>query len=261
MGRNCLVFVTDRAFKDKFEKTVDMLKKTGKWTGDILLIHSPDMDDTMINDYKKRRIITHNHCCSLIDTSNIVAQRKKYGVVSPDPPNNQRIYKKLFQYHKIYIFSTFLKQWDRVLYIDSGMKIFGDINRIFKIDPKDKLLAHSDAYPTYEWKLNWQFDEKANPDQAKKLRDKIDLTVDYFQTTILYFNTAIITDNMVSDLIELSKEYYISKTNEQGVMNIYFNGLNKIWEQIPTKDDKGYLYDYLARGNIHKSKYLMLKMA
>jgi hypothetical protein len=139
------------------------------------------------------------------------------------------------------------------------MKIFKPIDKIVSLNCTDKILAHSDAYPFYEWKLNIQFDSIYFPELFNELNEKYDLNRDYFQSGILLYDTKIITDNTKSDLIELSYKYINSKTNEQGILNIYFNCIKNIWKQVQIKDDETYYYDYWERDNLKYNNYIMLK--
>ena len=58
---------------------------------------------------------------------------------------------------KFYIMDVWFKQWDYVFYLDAGMHIFNPISRIQNVVISQKhVYAHSDSYPTFEWKLRVQ---------------------------------------------------------------------------------------------------------
>lgn len=88
---------------------------------------------------------------------------------------------------------------------------------------------------------------------------QIKLNIDFFQSGILLFDTNIIKHNTFVELVKLSEEYFISKTNEQGIMNLYFNSKLKIWKQIQVKDDTTFFYDMWERPKYKKHDYIMLK--
>ena len=88
------------------------------------------------------------------------------------------------------------------------MTIIDDVNVFFTIDCTDKLLAHSDAYPSYVWKLYTQFDLNSVPLLSNVLINTYNLNCDYFQTGILYYDSSIITESTCNDLIELSTKYF-----------------------------------------------------
>jgi hypothetical protein len=143
-----------------------------------------------------------------------------------------------------------------MFYIDCGITIFSDIHPILNSKKEGKLLAHSDAYPTYVWKLHTQF-EHMDPYFAD-MRSKYSLDIDYFQTTIMLLDTAIIQDDTFDKLYELSVQYPISKTNDQGIIALYFTNKYPVWQQIQVDNDDTMYYDYLRRG--HDKQYIMLKM-
>jgi lipopolysaccharide biosynthesis glycosyltransferase len=152
----------------------------------------------------------------------------------------------LFQYHKFHLFTPFFKQWRYVFYIDCGAKIYNNIAPILQTATPDTLLAHSDAYPTYQWKLSCQFLEKIDLD--------LDLDTDYFQSTIMLFDTNIIEDNTFQQLYKLTEKYPVSTTNDQGILNLYFK---KKWKQIPIGDETTYYYDFNIRNS--DKPYIMTK--
>jgi hypothetical protein len=132
-------------------------------------------------------------------------------------------------------------------------------------NPVGCLYAHSDAYPKYEWALHRQFDT-ALLDSSDTKRDFVKhygsfLKKDYFQTTLMIYDTAILEPDTVSRLFELNEKYPIAVRMDQGILNLYFNCERSLWKQIPVSDAKGFLYDYLERENCKTKDYLILKVA
>ena len=123
------------------------------------------------------------------------------------------------------------------------MNIHYDINPILKNKPIKKLFARSDSYPEFERKLSSQFDNKNKIYKDLEKNFNLDIT-DYFQTGILFFDTEIITNNTKDELIDLTIKYPISITNEQGIMNLYFNHIKKDFEQLPFKFGEMEAYFY-----------------
>jgi hypothetical protein len=83
------------------------------------------------------------------------------------------------------------------------------------------------------------------------------LETDYFQTTIMLFDTSIIEDDTFQQLYELTEKYPVSKTNDQGILNLYYHCIKKKWKQIELGDEFTYYYDF----NIRQSDkpYIMTK--
>jgi hypothetical protein len=246
--KECVVLVCNKKYFPKFVDTVQGLTTKGKYHGDICLVIGNDLvNDELLNHEVIRKnhvIVKHFPDLEFPESFlNEVRQLPRYG--------------KLFQYHKLYLFNPYFKQWDTVLYIDSGMKIFADIRTIMNTKQPNTLLAHSDAYPTYSWKLSDQFN-KENRAYYDRLHQNFRLDIDYFQTTMMLYDPQIIEENTFEDLYRLALEYPISITNEQGIMALYFTNVKPLWKQIPVRNKKTCLYDYLKRNK--QDKYVMLKI-
>jgi hypothetical protein len=163
---------------------------------------------------------------------------------------------KLFQYHKFHLFNSYFKKWDTILYIDCGMKIYADIRPILDTIIPDTLLAHSDAYPTYKWKLHTQFN-RSQVEIFNDLNENYNLDIDYFQTTMMLYDTSIIQENTFYDLYQLAIKYPLSLTNDQGIIALYFTNIFPVWKQIPTSNERTYFYDFTKRNK--NKNYIMIK--
>ncbi len=245
------VFLCDKAYFHKFIYTYNQLVMNGKYHGDICLVIGDDLLHDKLLD------------CDTIKNNNIVVKHfpniqftDRFLEINHNVHTDGRNMSKKFQWHKLHLFNTYFKQWDYVFYLDCGITIFSDITPILNEVEEGTLLAHSDAYPTYEWKLHTQFC-KHDAAEFTKLSSKYNLDIDYPQTTILLYDTKLITTETFSDLLNLSMEYPISKTNEQGIMALYFTNIRPLFKQIKTHNKDTYFYDYLSRnpGN----RYIMLK--
>jgi hypothetical protein len=247
----CIVFVCDKAYFNKFINTCNQLIKTGKYNGNICLVVGDDLNNDALLD------------CDFIKNNNIITKyfpniqfSNDFLIVNNEIKTDGRNLTKKFQWHKLHLFNTFFKQWNYIFYIDCGMTIFSDISPIINEAIENTLLAHSDAYPTYEWKLHDQFD-KNNTNLFTKLNNKYNLNIDYLQTTIMLYDTKIIQDDTYDNLLKLSIEYPISITNEQGIISLYFTNVQPLFKQIKTHNEHIYFYDYLLRNK--DNKYIMLK--
>ena len=150
---------------------------------------------------------------------------------------------KPFQWQKLYVFDYELKKWDFIFYIDINMHIHYPINKVLSIYPEGKFTARTDGYPEYKYKLQSQFDEK-HPKNFDLLK-KYDLeTKFYFQTGVMYFDTNLISKNTVNEIICLVEEYPITKTNEQGILNLYFMYEKGVFEELLLEIDDFLVYYY-----------------
>lgn len=249
----CCVFVSNKVYFQKFISTCNELIVNGNYHGDICLVVGNDL----LND----ELLNH----PLIKNNNIIIKYfpdiefpNEFTRVNNTINSDGRNITKKFQWHKLHLFNVYFKQWDSIFYIDCGMNIFADISPMLKLVTKDTLLAHSDAYPTYEWKLRNQFDHE-NTEYFTKLSSKFDLEIDYFQTGILLYDTAVIEEDTFATLYKLAVEFPISKTNEQGIMNLYFNCDKHNWKQIQLRDESTNYYDYWSR-NKNDTRYIIVKV-
>ena len=102
-----------------------------------------------------------------------------------------------------------------------------------------------------------QFD-KSNTEYFIKLNNTYNLNIDYFQTGILLYDTNIIENDTFNNLLKLSNEYPISRTNEQGITALYFTNIKPLFKQIKIHNDYTNFYDYCSRNT---NNYIMLKYA
>ena len=263
MEKKCIVLMSNNVeiYKANTLRTINELRTIGNYLDDIVLMYDDELVEILeiqeTNDFKNQ-LLSMNVRLKYFPTINRTQFLEMFKI-KPFVEGDKREITKTFQFHKFYLFNEYFKQWDKIFYIDAGMHIFKPINKIIDLDCKNKLLAHSDAYPYLKSKLNCQFETQAYPEIYSKLKSNYKLNIDFFQSGILLFDTNIINSNTFDELIKLSEEYFISKTNEQGIMNLYFNSKLGIWKQIQVKDDTTYFYDLWERPNRKKQDYIMLK--
>ena len=247
----CVVFLCNKAYFNKFIYTCNQLITNGKYNGNICLVIGDDLhnDELLNSDIIKNNNITIQYFPNISFSNDYLKINNK--IIT----DGRNISKK-FQWHKLHLFNIFFKQWNYIFYLDCGINIFSDISPIINEITENTLLAHSDAYPTYEWKLHNQFD-KNNTEYFTKLNNTYKLNDDYFQTTIMLYDTKIIENNTYDNLLSLLIEYPISITNDQGIIALYFTNIKPLFKQIKTHNEILYFYDYLSRNK--NNKYIMLK--
>lgn len=247
----CVVFLCDKAYFSKFTYTCNQLLTNGKYTGPICLVVGDDLyNDPLLE-------------CSFIQNNKIIVKyfpnirfSESFLDMQKKLVRGSHWLAKQFQYHKLHLFDVFFRQWNYILYLDCGITIFRDIQPILDEVTENTLLAHSDSYPIYDWKLRIQFDS-TNLDYFPKLDSQYNLNIDYFQTTIMLYHTKIIEDDTYDNILRLLNDYPISITNDQGIIALYFTIIKPSFKQIKIHDENTYFYDYLSRN--HKNTYIMLK--
>lgn len=238
--RFCVAFVCNFRYLDKFFETCNALIYVGEYSGPIVLLVGDDINVRALNALpffvKHPQILIRQE-------PDIVFSDKAIQTINATNAKCDKFGYKLFQYHKFYLFTPFFKQWDYVFYIDCGAKIYDCIGAILACAKPGQLVAHSDAYPTYNWKLKDQF------------MVSVTYNIDYFQTTIMLYSTEIIDGYATfQNLCSLAEKHPDSRTNDQGIINLAF--LNQ-WSQMPFGDERKYYYDFCVRHN--DKPYIMTK--
>ena len=245
---NCVITFCDSRYLNSAQFTINSLRTVGGYSGAIVLMVGDDLKYLKSND--PNLIIKY---FPTIDRTEILTPLQ--GISTSD---GRDLYRQ-FQWHKIYCFDIYFKQWDKCFVIDAGMHVMKPIYKFFNLNCKNKLLAHSDAYPTYERRLSDSFEKDRFKDLYSELEQKYDLNVDYFQCTMLLYDTNIIKEDTFKRIKTLADRYINTKANEQPILNLIFNIEDRVWSQIQLKDSETYYYDFLERDGLNKSDYIMLK--
>jgi len=239
----CIVLFFNKAFYEKALDTIKQIREVGLYNGEIVCFVGDDLKDHITQVLNSNIVVKY-----FPDVERAKEKNDLFGVNKP------------FQFHKFYVFHKWFREnYKKCLHFDVGMQIYKPLDKIINLDCTGKLLAHSDAYPTHKWKLRDQFDKKKFPEQYKELSETYDLNRDYFQGTILLYDTSIIADDTFSFLVDMSNRFYNNKTNAQGFMNLHFNCTRDLWEQIKMKDKDTRYYDFFERKNLTTDDYIMLK--
>jgi lipopolysaccharide biosynthesis glycosyltransferase len=248
----CVALVCNRAYLDKALLTIWQLRIFGRFSGDVVLVIGDDLREAI---GALRQSLLRIIPVYFPDIQRSFEDRVLDGARSALDSQS----KKTFQFHKFFCFSPFFKKWNRVLYLDAKMRIYAPLGPLLEVDCTNSLVAHSDAYPDFEWTLTDQFNFADFPELRQKLSKVADLGSDYFQTTMMYYDTAIIEDGTVGELIELSRMFPNSRTNDQGIVNIWAQKKG-IWKKLPTEKQRNrFLYDFHERPGYGPDDYLMVK--
>lgn len=248
MNDTCIIIFSNKSFLQKAQNTIYNIRTIGKYDGDVVLVVGDDLKDIKSSD--PRLIIKH---FPTIDRTEVL--KKLNGISTLDG----RDLHKPFQWHKIYAFDLYFKKWKRCWVIDAGMHIFKPLDKFLNLPWEGKLIAHSDSYPSYEMKLSDSFEKNRFLDLYKELENKYDLNVDYFQSGFMMYDSNLIDETIVPRLLDFSKKYINTKTNEQPFINLIFNCEKKVWQPLKIKDEETFYYDYFERENYKYFDYIMLK--
>ena len=264
MSTKCVVLVVNDAYLQKAIHTIYQLRTTGQYVETVVLITD---ESSYPNIMKHQDVLSQLQIqVKVFEDMDLTYIMEKIRNETTDIESNRgkREITKTFQWHKIHVFDVFFKQWQMIFYLDAGIQIYNPIEPFWEIlteynEGNGCLIAHSDTYPETTYNYSGQFKQKSYPDIFQQLTQEIDLSGDHFQSTILLFHSDIICDKTKNDLIFYANKYPISRTNEQAIMNVYFNGIHQLWKPLPPIWKKKYTYGFMNRGELRLEDYIMTK--
>lgn len=253
------VTLSDQSYFPKAIRTIQELMDAGEWKGDIVLIavdFEPDPEQLQKN------VIVYR--TSHVNTDELLESFRRHPI-RPMPDN--RHFGKLYQWDKLQVFKPYFRQWDRIVFLDAGMRVFNPVQPLLELEWKGKFLAPDDSEP-YDNGLRFitQLDVDANPEVTEKVFtdfSKDILDKHYFINCIFVFDTTLLDKVSYQEMEDAMNEYPICMCNEMGIMNLIFAYKFDVWSPFPEKVGDKYLYGWCERNyreqliwqNFHFVKY------
>ena len=221
-----------------FSKFKKDLREKGRYFGEIIVITSIWCPTFLLKRiYGKDITVLRFKKIKFSETTNKYLNTN----FSNGQPNRNK--NKSFQWHKLHLFDEKLKFWDFIFYLDLKSFIHEDITQLLELKPNNAIFARSDTYPKYVNTLSSQFDNDAY--SFKNLASKYDLSIkNYFQTCLLFYDTAIINHDTKKDLISLAENFPCTITNEQAICNLYFIFEKNLYKELPIEIGKNLTFYY-----------------
>lgn len=236
------VFVTlsDSSYYGRGVRTIQELRNSGKWTGDVVFI-AVDFDPNPA-DLPNVIIYRTTH----INTDGLLESFRK-NPIKPMPDN--RHFGKLYQWDKLQVFKKYFRQWDRVVFLDAGLRVFDSVQPLLDLPWKGRFLGPDDSDPYDNGnRFHTQLDLDANP-VARELMfseypSKI-LKSKYFNNCIFVFDTQLTYQTSFEEMEEYMNKFPIFMCNETGLMNMIFNFKLGVWDPFPQITPEGkYLFGW-----------------
>jgi hypothetical protein len=235
------VLVTDVLYFNKACVTIKDLKTIGNWHGDIVLI---TIDFELEESYKSSQNIIEKKF-PLIDKTDLLNEIGPNGFSNSD---KREIY-KLNQWEKLHVFDDYFLQWDRVVFLDAGLRVLDDVKFLLEFDYNNSILAPNDASPNF--KSDQIFKNQVSFDNEEKIQIvKHDFGEHIFESQhmlncIWVYDTSILKICNKQQLIDAMNKYTLCKTNEMGIMNLMFHFKYNLWKEFPLKASNGkYLFEW-----------------
>lgn len=234
-------FVTlcDQTYFPKALQTIRELRESGKWTGDIVLI-------TVDFEPKIPGVIVYK--TSHINTDGLLESFRKHPL-RPMPDN--RHFGKLYQWDKLQVFKPFFRQWERVVFLDAGIRVFDSVQALLDLEWKGRFLAPDDSDPYDNGnRFAVQLDMIANPEVTTQLLEEYSqeiLDKHYFLNCIFVFDTALLDKISYQEMEDAMNKYPICMCNEMGIMNLIFCYKLDAWVPFPQRVGDKYLFGWCER--------------
>ena len=227
---NVVILITDNNYLEYTQSMIGNLRNVGRHYGDFLVLLSEDIQDGEMEKFKKRNIYTH-----------------RVSSVS--------------YFSKLHIFSTFIRRWSRVVCLDADYLVFKDIAPVFDQIRNGELLVDFEIYKIHQYLTPR---DKAVYDE---LCSWFDVDRFGFNCSCLAFDTRMIGDNTLDELLALKKKYQVINTHtcETGGDGPIFNF--KFYEQAKQLKQVGFIHDnvedpialhttrWMAPWNHHRDRY------
>jgi hypothetical protein len=249
--------VTDAAYFAKAKRTIIDLRSKGNWRGPIALITIDFNLNANFADFYDILEVKFD----TIDKTQILQLIGPNGFSNSD----KRELNKLNQWEKLHIFDDFFAQWQRVIYLDAGMRVLDDVKYLLEVEYKDSIVAHQDGeiLPHLEFRTQISHD---NQELVAKLCAEYGsdiLQSNHMLNCMWIYDTDILKICNKSQMIEAMNKWPLCKTNEMTIMNLLLHFKYKLWKKIPQKASNGKnLFDWsevITSNNVTWRDYCLIK--
>jgi hypothetical protein len=240
-NKDVFVLVTDVNYFQKTKTTIKDLRSVGRWTGNIVVI---TIDFDLDNSFKVANNIIEKKF-PLIDKSILLEKIGKKGFTNSD---NREI-NKLNQWEKLHVFDEYFLKWDRVVFLDSGLRVLENVKYLLELNCTNSILAQNDASPNYNadqiFKNQLSYDNQELVELVKNDFGEKIFESHHMLNCMWVYDTNILKICNKDQLIEAMNKYTLCKTNEMGIMNLLFHFKYNLWKPFPLKASNGkYLFEW-----------------
>lgn len=235
------VFVTlcDTSYYTRALQTINELRLHGEWNGDIVLVAVDFIPEPIPS------VIPYN--VSHIDTAELLAKHTACPI-HVDAENDRRHLYKLYQWDKLQVFRPFFRQWERVVFLDAGHRVFDKVQPLLDLDWRGKLIAPDDADLHDNGKrFRAQMDFTSNPsvtDLLFSIYSKDILDQRYFLNCMFLYDTSLLDVTSFEELESEMNKYPIAHSNEMTIMNLVFTFKLGVWSPLPMKLGDKFLFGW-----------------
>jgi len=236
-----IVTLCDEPYLHKAIQTIKDIRGVGQWTGDLVLI---TVGFTLPEDIRKMFSITTTSFLP-INTDSLLAHFRANPFI--EPTCDGREFKKCTQWEKLHVFDSYFCQWERILFVDAGLRLLDGVDNFLSLEWRGRFLAQDDTWNNSSKTFRCQLEIPKNEEYLQVLDSNYGNILDqkYFLNCMFIFDTSLLTNTSKEEMVMIMNTFPIWRTNEMGVMNIFFTFYLKVWTPFPTRAKNGkYLFEW-----------------
>ena len=242
---HAVAMVSSCSYIDRAVDLIRALRRKGNYHRDIVLVYDGNVHNALAKLKERqadRRVVVVRATHLLPEEYVRMPPYPCGGHTDASTYHAKRIKAWRAYYLKLVLFTPFFKQWDRVLYMDTGCSVHRpSINSFFdSIDSTGVLMATPDGWPVLSdvWRLRRQFWPQCDWALYADLASKFDLCQPVLRSTVMLFDTAIIdTDGVPQStaraLAELYHTYGAILLGDQPVISMHFHNRLGVFRPLP----------------------------
>lgn len=238
--KTVVVTLCDKGYIEKATQTISELRTVGQWDGDVVLL-AVDCPPLRLPSVEVLEV-------SHLPTEGLLRAYADF----PFQGGDGRHLTRLTQWDKLHVFAPTFKRWERVLFLDAGMRILSPIRPLLELDCTGRLLAPDDGeYPPNPEVRFHRLVDPGNPTAYERLLQEFGpdvLQSRCFLNGIFLYDTALLDRIPMTELVETMNTYPIARCNEMTVMNIVFGARHKVWSPMPKRLGATYSFGYNESG-------------
>lgn len=244
------VFVTlcdNSDYYRRSKRTLEEVREAGQWKGDIVLM-AVDFDPEPIPGVEIHRV-THLPLDTLLEAY------KLHPLLSAE---DDRWATKLHQWDKLQIFTDFFRRWERVVFLDAGIRVIAEVQPMLDLPWRGRILGPNDTdHPSSNGRtFRRLLDTKSNAVVYQSLIDEFTESVlsetSYLLNCMFVFDTSLLDRIPYTEIIDTMNRYPIAWCNEMTIMNLVFHFRHAVWTPFPTKIGSRYLFGWSERNYIDR---------
>lgn len=227
MANTVFVTLCDAPYFHKAHQTIKDLRSRGQYDGDLVLIV---VDFEPPAEFLEKYNVKTVRFPRIDLTSYLEKIREKRFSV---PTNDGRELTKTTQWEKLHAFDIYFSKWERLIWVDAGMRILDDVEYLMEVPWEGRFSAPSETYDFAQ-----ALELKHWPAQLCEAQEKFKLILGdrFFINCIWIYDTRL---GIKKEEFLECLAYPIWRHNEMGAMNAVLTFKHKIWSPFPSHASNG----------------------